>query len=133
MIVADTNLVAYLLLPGSRVHAARAAHQRDAHWVVPPLWRSEFRNVLVLHVRQGVITRGEACAAWALALDVVREAEPDAVRVLDAALDWGLSAYDAEFVVLGEALTVRLVTDDRRVLAACPSLAVSIDAFVAGA
>jgi hypothetical protein len=36
-------------------------------------------------------------------------------------------------VALAEVLTVRVVTDDRRVLDSCPGLAASIDEFVAGA
>ena len=56
----------------------------------------------------------------------------DPAAVLDAAFARGLSGYDAEFVALAEALAAPLVTDDRRVLAACPGLAVSIDDYGAG-
>jgi len=60
-----------------------------------------------------------------------REVPLAPVQLLDFALTRGLSAYDAEFAALAEALGVPLVTDDRRVLAACPDLAVSPDAYAA--
>jgi predicted nucleic acid-binding protein len=37
-----------------------------------------------------------------------------------------LSAYDSEFVALAEILDVRLVTEDRAILAACAGRALSI-------
>lgn len=131
MIVADTNLVAYLVLAGDRTEAAEAVLLRDARWAAPPLWRSELRSVLVQHLRAGRLDASATAAVWVRAevlLDAgTREAETG--RTLNAALEWGLSAYDAEFVALAEEFGVPLVTDDRRVLRACPNVAVSIDDF----
>ena len=131
MIVADTNLVAYLLIPGERTEAAEAVRARDSGWVAPPLWRSEFQSVLVQHLRVNSLDRTTALAAWsdAEALLSGREQAAEAVRILDAALHHTLSAYDAEFVALAEELGVPLVTGDRRVLKACPDVAVSIEDF----
>lgn len=140
MIVADTNLVAYLLTPGERTEAAESARVRDPEWVdpewvAPPLWRSELRSVLVQHLRAGSLDPTTALAAWtdAEALLRVGTMEPDTGLALHAALERGLSAYHAEFVSLAETLSVPLVTDDRRVLKACPDIAVAIDAFAEGA
>jgi len=44
--------------------------------------------------------------------------------VLDIAAERGLSAYDAQFIAVAIRLEVPLVTADRRVLNACPDLAV---------
>ncbi len=131
MIVADTNLVAYLLVPSGRSEAAEAVRLRDPTWGVPPLWRSELRSVLVQSLRGGTMTRiqADAASADAEALLAHNERAPETARVLDVALEHGLSSYDAEFVALAEELGVPLVTDDRRVLKACADVAVSIDDF----
>ena len=37
MIVADTNLIAYLLINGEHTHLAEKIFQKDADWVAPLL------------------------------------------------------------------------------------------------
>lgn len=132
MIVADTNLVVYAALLGERTEAAGRVRARDPGWVAPPLWRSEFRNVLVTHVRAGRLSPERAREIWEAASGLVRDVEVDPVAALGAAFAYGLSGYDAEFVALAEGLALPLVTDDRRVRAACPEVAVSLDEFAAG-
>jgi predicted nucleic acid-binding protein len=134
MIVADTNLVAYLLIEGEKTPAARRVWREDAHWLLPPLWRSEFLNVLTLTVRASVLTEAQALRTWrvATALFSRSEREPTGEAVLEAAVRLGLSAYDAQFVVLAEAQGVPLVTGDRKILRACPGLAVSLESFGEG-
>jgi predicted nucleic acid-binding protein len=129
MIVADTNLVAYLLIEGEKTASARKVWDRDRHWLLPPLWRSEFLNVLTLAVRGSVLTETQALHTWSLAtaLFARSEREPAGEAVLETALRVGLSAYDAHFVVLAEELGVSLVTSDKGILRACPDLAVRLE------
>ena len=131
MIVADTNLVAYLLIEGDRTEAARGVRLRDPVWRVPPLWRSELLSVLATSVRADVLDEADARRAWAAAKALLArcEEEPGGEEVLSTALRRGLSAYDAQFVVLAERRHVTLVTGDRRVLERCPDIAVSIEGF----
>jgi len=133
VIVADTNLVAYLLIEGTRTAAAKAVWEKDSQWMLPTIWRSEFLNVLTTAVRAHVLTREQAHDAWHVALTIFSESEvePEGDDVLDQAAEYGLSAYDAQFVVAAAALDVPLVTSDRRLLAACADFAVSPEGFVA--
>jgi predicted nucleic acid-binding protein len=60
VIVVDTNILAYLLLPYELSAQADVLFKRDPEWVVPILWRSEFRNLLAGYVRRKTLTFDEA-------------------------------------------------------------------------
>jgi predicted nucleic acid-binding protein len=132
VIVADTNLVAYLLIEGDRTATARAVWEKDPRWMLPTLWRSEFLNVLTTAMRAGVLTLSQAHDTWRVAQTIFgnSEVEPSGDDVLNAAADRKLSAYDAQFVVAAADLKVPLVTADRRLQKACPDLAVAPERFV---
>lgn len=131
MIIADTNLVAYLLIEGERTEAARRVRARDSEWRLPPLWRSEFLNVLTTTVRADVLDEAAAHATWraALALFGRCEEQPEGGEVLATACRARISAYDAQFVVLAQRHQVTLVTGDGALVKRCPEVAVSIEAF----
>lgn len=131
MIVADTNLVAYLLIEGDHTAIARAVWEKDREWMLPTLWRSEFLNVLTTAVRLRVLTLRQAHDTWRIAQTIFAnsEVEPSAGDVLDTAAERNLSAYDAQFVVAAQDLGVSLVTSDRRLQKACPDLAVAPERF----
>lgn len=131
MIVADTNLIAYLLIPGGRTRDAERVLATDPDWVAPLLWRSEFRNVLTLHMRRRILSLAESLETWADAELLLqgKEYEVDSAQVLALAAGSRCSAYDCEFLALAQSLGVPLLTADRDVLADFPSLAVSVDDF----
>ena len=58
MIVADTNLIVYLFITGDKTALAQEVLAKDPHWIVPPLWQSEFRNVIAGYIltRHDIIT-----------------------------------------------------------------------------
>ena len=58
VIVVDTNVVAYLWLPGNMTAAAEQVLRQDAEWAVPLLWRSEFRSILTGAVRRKAVPLG---------------------------------------------------------------------------
>ena len=60
MIVVDTNLIAYLLISGERTQQAEAAKRQAPEWAAPLLWRSEFRNLLALYIRQEIFALDHA-------------------------------------------------------------------------
>ena len=134
MIVVDTNVVAYLLLPGQHTAAARATLTRDPAWAAPLLWRSELRNVLALYLRQRKLPLVKALEIQDAAESLLagREFAVDSQDVLTLAHGSGRSAYDCEFVAVAEALGVPLVTSDRQLVSSFPRTAVDIRLFSVG-
>jgi predicted nucleic acid-binding protein len=133
MIVADTNLILALLLETPERAVADAVLARNGQWVAPFLWRSELRNALALLVRRGRLDSAAATEVCGRARTVLaaEHAVTDG-HVLRLAARSGCTAYDCEFVALAEWLAVPLVTFDREVLAAFPSIAIHPQEFAAG-
>jgi predicted nucleic acid-binding protein len=130
VIVVDTNILAYLYLPGDFTQQAEALLAQDADWVAPTLWRSEFRNILAGFMRRGTLTfeHSYAIQREAEALLSGREYEMDSYEVLALVRKSDCSAYDCEFVALAVRLGIRLVTMDKNVLRGFPREAVALDA-----
>jgi predicted nucleic acid-binding protein len=131
VIVADTNLIAYLLIRSDQTPAAEAVLKKDAAWAAPLLWRSEFRNVLALYLRQGHLTLADALQYMEEAEGLLRggEYEVPSAPVLELSQKSGCTAYDCEFVHLAQHLGICVVTSDKRVLGAFPGVAVSPQEF----
>jgi predicted nucleic acid-binding protein len=132
MIVADTNIISYLLLPTEFSDKASQLYRSDPEWAAPALWRSEFRSVLTLYLRKKIITLAEALIlqeeAEALMLD--REFTVPSVSILSLTDSSTCSAYDCEFVALARQLSVKLVTEDKKILAEFSDVAVSLNQCV---
>jgi predicted nucleic acid-binding protein len=125
MIVVDTNVIAYLWLPGERTAAAERLLKKDADWNAPLLWRSEFRNVLAGCLRRGDVSLETALkiADGAEAQLQGREFSVPSDQVLARVAESDCSAYDREFIVLAEDLGVPLVTSDDKLLRSFPTVA----------
>lgn len=134
MIVADTNIVAYLLIGGDQTPAARAALLRDCTWVAPRLWRSEFRNVLAMYMQNGRLTLAQANHLMAEAEGLLGRTDFDVggQDVLRLASLSRCTAYDCEYIALAQRLRIPLVTSDAQLLRAFPAVAVSLAAFARG-
>ena len=130
MIVVDSNVLAYLYLPGNHTARAEALLELEPDWAAPVLWRSEFRNILAGYVRRKTLTFEQACGLQQEAEDLMAgsEFEVDSQTVLELVLDSDCSAYDCEFVALAKKLNTRLVTEDKKLLRAFPKLAVALPA-----
>ena len=126
MIVVDTNILAYLLIPGKLAGDAEYLYEQDKDWAVPLLWRSEFRNVLAQQVRRRALSFEQACSIQRRAETLVHDAEHmvDSIDVLQLASQSRCTAYDCEFVALALQLETKLVTADREVLQEFPGIAV---------
>jgi predicted nucleic acid-binding protein len=123
MIVADTNIIAYLFLESENTARARHWLATDSEWHVPPLWRSELMNILALYMRKELLTLKQAVAIQDKAASRLAEYEyqPASSSVLALAHGSGCTAYDCEFVETARALNCKLLTADKALLKAFPA------------
>ncbi|MEM7334865.1 MAG: type II toxin-antitoxin system VapC family toxin [Chloroflexota bacterium] len=132
MIVVDTNILAYWFLPSDFVKIIEEVRKKDAHWVAPPLWQSEFRNILALYLRKNQISLFDAKASMKEAERLLKN------KTYPVESDWVLqlvqtslcSAYDCEFVALANRFNVPLITMDKKILKEFPKTAVSPTMFL---
>jgi predicted nucleic acid-binding protein len=105
---------------------------KDNDWLVPFLWRSEFRNVLAYYIRKNLLSLTEATG-------IMREAEfqlqtkeyfVSSESVLQLVKSSKCSAYDCEFVALAQQFNIRLITMDKLILSEFPDVAISLEKFV---
>jgi predicted nucleic acid-binding protein len=134
LIVADTNLIAYLLIQTEQTSVAEACGARDPIWIAPPIWRHEFLNVLSQHIRLRNLPIDRALRSLAAADDLVETVTLRGLdeRIMVWASQHGVSSYDAEFVLAAEAADVRLVTSDGAILREAPERSISPADFAAG-
>jgi predicted nucleic acid-binding protein len=130
VIVVDSNVLAYLYLPGEHTAKAETLLEHDAEWAAPLLWRSEFRNILAGYMRRGTLSFEQATALQREAEDLLDgcEFDLDSRSVLELVRDSDCSAYDCEFVALAMKLKTKLVTMDGKLLRAFPKHAISLTA-----
>ena len=127
MIVADTNIIAYLFLESERTQKARQWLAMDSEWHVPPLWQSEFMNILALYMRKDLLSLKQAIAIQEQAASRLSQYEhkPSTRDVLTLAKQSGCTAYDCEFVATAKELGCSLLTADKPLLKAFPNIAVA--------
>lgn len=130
MIVVDTNVLAYLLLPYEFSARADALYKRDPNWAAPIFWRSEFRNLLAGYLRRKTLTFDEVVKVQTEAESLLtgNEHEVDSRRVLELVRDSNCTAYDCEFVAAAMLLGTKVVTMDAKLLKAFPQYTVSLPA-----
>jgi predicted nucleic acid-binding protein len=131
VIVADSNLVAYLLIPGDKSALADAIFQKDPEWAVPIICRSEVRNILTLYMRREGMTLSQAKETMERAESLWRNREyaVPSDDVLELTANHNVTAYDGEFVVLAKQLNVPLITFDKPIQKAFPAIAIEPEEF----
>jgi len=132
MIVADTNIISYLLLPTSYSDSVDKLFTQDPAWIAPTLWKSEFRNVLALYLRKEIITFDKALQLQEKAESIMSNNEFDvnSSHILTLVNQSNCSAYDCEFIALAKYQNIPLVTQDKKVLREFPNNALSIAYFI---
>ncbi|GHB96804.1 type II toxin-antitoxin system VapC family toxin [Cerasicoccus arenae] len=134
MVIVDTGPLAFLLLPGDMTDLAQRAYDKDPAWGSAPIWRSEFRNIVVRYVREGWVSVAAAEQILRAAEDKMhpRQYNIDSNAVLDLAVQTGLSAYQCEYLALAQDLNLPLVTTQNDLVKAAPKLAISLQDYLDG-
>lgn len=132
MIVVDSNVLAARILTSDGTRWAEQVEAKDAVWVLPPLWRYEFQNILAKSLWARQLTLKDAVNAWRQAMEQVadNELDPSPERVMEMSNHYHIASYDATFVALAMDLGVMCVTEDRELQGKFPSMAVSMRDFV---
>jgi predicted nucleic acid-binding protein len=133
VIVADVNLLVYLLVRGLFTAAAERALRRDRRWVAPRSHRSELLNVLATNVRAGFVRADTFDGLWRRAhRTVATPPDPDPSTVLSLSVKSSIATYDCEYVAMARQRHLKFVTNDGPAMRAFPDVAVSLEDFAAG-
>ena len=134
MIVVDANVLAGFLISSEHPPLERRVYARDPDWIAPLLIQSEFRNLLATSIRKRTIAV-ETAVLFMEEVEQLLEGNEFRVSspfVLTLAARSGCTAYGCEYVALAMDLGIPLVTRDREIIAAFPSVAVDPAAFLRG-
>jgi predicted nucleic acid-binding protein len=134
MFLVDTNVVAYLLIEGDHTQAAQQLRRRDPDWRSEAFLLVEFTNILASSVATKRMSLGlaEDFLGKAVALFDGKLRSMPPASVLAAAVRHGVSAYDARFLALAEAIGLPIVTEDKKLRDAAPNLTQSLADALAG-
>jgi predicted nucleic acid-binding protein len=133
VIVADTNLVVYLLVPGQFTEAVKALYAREGDWVAPFSWRAEFLNVMSTYCRDKKLSIDQAVAAYYTADKIVADVpiRPDPRLVFELSMSSGCAGYDTLFVATAKMNSLPLITFDQALHKAFPDTAIRPEALEA--
>ena len=131
MIIVDTNIISYLLLPTLYTDSVERLYEIEPDWSAPILWKSEFRSVMALYLRKKMITLEKAMQLQDTAESIIIQNEYDvsSSQVLALIDESNCSAYDCEFIALANHFDTKLVTQDKKILREFPSTAISVSGF----
>ena len=132
MIVADTNLIAYLWLASNYTPTAELLFKKEPEWVAPRLWKSEFRNVVWKYFKHDFITQNDAFLSINYAEEHLKdkEFEVNSESVLSLSISSDCTTYDCEFVALAKELGIPLLTFDKKIIREFPDIAVHPEEFL---
>lgn len=132
MIVVDNSILVSALVETGKTAKAKQVAAGDRQWILPPLWRFEFTNVLatlsrklMLDMRMARIVLDEART-----LVAAREVPVDQAEVIRFAIMLSISGYDAQYIALADAYGIQCVTDDRQLVQRAPNHAILLEDFV---
>lgn len=132
MIVVDSNIVTARNLTSTLTSKAEQIEEKDPVWIVPVLWRYEFQNILATAIKAKQIKPEQALDIWEKVSKILveNECEPSASKVIDLVAQYGITAYDGQFIALALEMGIPCVTEDRELQEKFPDIAISMDGFL---
>jgi predicted nucleic acid-binding protein len=132
MIVVDSNIVTARNLTSTLTSKAEQVEEKDPVWIVPVLWRYEFQNILATAIKVKQIKPEQALDIWEKVSKILveNECEPSASKVIDLVAQYGITAYDGQFIAVAMEMGIPCVTEDRELQEKFPGIAISMDGFL---
>lgn len=132
MIIAGTCLIFHLFNETLLTANAQKILDKDRYWILPPLWREEYANVLSKLARKERRAIGDVINHFNYTLDEMKnyEISVDTKRALQISIEYKISVYDAHFVALAIDFNTVLVTEDKEILNNCSTLALNLHDFL---
>jgi predicted nucleic acid-binding protein len=132
MIVVDSNVIAARTLTSDLTSKAEKVEQKDPVLIVPVLWRYEFQNILATAMKAKQITPEHALGVWqrVAAILVENESEPSPAKVIDLVAQYGITAYDGQFIALAMEMGISCITEDGELQKKFRGIALSMDDFL---
>jgi predicted nucleic acid-binding protein len=132
MIVVDSNIVTARNLTTSLTSKAKQVEGKDPVWIVPVLWRYEFQNILASAIKAKQIKPEKALDVWekVSGLLMENEWEPSPSKVMELVAQYGITAYDGQFIAVALEMGVPFVTEDQELQEKFAGVAVSMDEFL---
>ena len=132
MIVVDTNVISYLLLPNATYHGlATELFEKDRNWIAPALWRYELLNVLALYQRRSILDMSGCSTLYAKSLELIETKDVHSIDRVFRIVEGGkLSGYDSVFVALADETNLPLITEDKKIGKEFPDIAFSMKDYL---
>jgi predicted nucleic acid-binding protein len=132
MIVVDSNIVTARNLTTSLTSKAEQVEEKDPVWIVPVLWRYEFQNILASAIKVKQIKLEQALDIWERVSGILveNEFEPSGSKVIELVAEYGITAYDGQFIAVALEMGIPCVTEDRELQEKFPGTAISMDGFL---
>jgi len=128
MIVVDTNVIAYMLIPNEKYNqVAISLYEKDKNWIAPSLWCYEFLSILTLYQRKEIINSDGCKLLYKKALEIVETRNLLNInQIFHVIENCTLSAYDCNFIAVAKENSLPLITEDKKILNEFPSIAVNM-------
>jgi predicted nucleic acid-binding protein len=132
MIVVDSNIVTARNLTSSLTSKAEQVEEKDPVWIVPVLWQYEFQNILATAIKAKQNKPEQALDIWKKVSKILieNECEPSASKVIDLVAQYGITAYDGQFIAVALEMGIPCVTEDRELQEKFPGIAISMEGFL---